>query len=220
MTVAFHFLNGHSFSAFIFLFFLLVLVYSHPVSLGFNPLLFSLPSHRTSFYCVSILRSLGAHLVMVLSPAPGSRLNAADDGLIPAENAHHSQAYITGQDLGPPSAARPDKVSARTLRIRGLAPDTNEDIENALRMFLVDKLERQGAVGDLTIVPSCDPNDRNLEALVDFYPKIPKFLLDSTGKMPERAVCRFNGRKIEFDGHFHGFTQLFNTEPPNQANAE
>ena len=74
----------------------------------------------------------------------------------------------------------------RTVRVRGLPPGDREEVEALLEKLTDGKLGPRERWPRATVVPSCDPNDRFLDALLDFDDgKLPSFLSALKSRSPE-----------------------------------
>ncbi len=109
------------------------------------------------------------------------------------------------------------------FRARGLAAAELDKAEDSLRATIDEHLsdqDRQTIETQITIVPSCDDDDM-LVALVHFRGGIPGFLSDLTANpLGDTQVEVKDADDISFDRHFHGFTQLYETQAKSAITAE
>ena len=110
-----------------------------------------------------------------------------------------------------------------TVRIRGLSFRDRAIAEDTIRKVIderIDPLDQDNTYG-ISILPSCDHPDE-LVSLVDFKHGLPEFLsqlrTNSLGSWPV-SVNNLD-EDLEFDIHFHGFTQLYVPDASRQISCE
>jgi protein SERAC1 len=117
----------------------------------------------------------------------------------------------------------PPSSRATVFRVRGLLAGDLDKAEDSLIATIDEHLsdkDRQTIETQITIVPTCD-DEKTLTALVDFGGGIPDFLSELTANpLGEWQVEMKDADDISFDRHFHGFTQLYNTEEKGTITAE
>ena len=117
----------------------------------------------------------------------------------------------------------PPSRRATVFRVRGLSEGDLGKAGDLLRATIGEHLsdnERQTIETHITVVPSCD-NEKTLVALVDFRGGTPDFLSELTANpLGDWQVEMKGADDISFDRHFHGFTQLYNTQAKSAITAE
>ena len=108
-----------------------------------------------------------------------------------------------------------------TVRVQGLAPGDYEDKASELCDLFLDEQMQGDELPVITILPACDPRERRLTALLDYKRgRLPGFLEGLSKDRYKRETYNLNGQRLNFDVHFHGFTQICGTSPPSSAVAE
>ena len=136
------------------------------------------------------------------------RQRSQDDSVQPDT----SQADVTG--------GRTPELKPRTIRVRGLPDWDRNELWFALNDFIQSKLGDNEYTPDMTFIPSCNPKEKLLDALLDFWIGLPKFLAALEGRSPKQVELKFYDVWITFDSEFYGFTQLYNVGRPSEVVAE
>ena len=110
------------------------------------------------------------------------------------------------------------------FRVTGL-PDNqpNDELAARLKSFTLENLreeERPGILPRIDLVPSCHEHDHGKTALMDFVAGVPQFLSLLIENPLGSYQMEMDDTVINFDRHFHGFTQLYATEPGQTVSAE
>ena len=114
------------------------------------------------------------------------------------------------------------------FRVTGLLDNGAEQAKSLLVAVIEKQLseeEKRTLKIEITIIPSCNSNNNNgqrLIALVDFKGGVPNFLSGLVKDQLREWQVEIDdtGEDISFDCHFHGFTQLYNTQPSRAVTAE
>ncbi|KAH0551496.1 hypothetical protein GP486_007289 [Trichoglossum hirsutum] len=122
----------------------------------------------------------------------------------------------------------PTASGPTVFRITGLPDSSTEQAESLLIAVIKEQLseeEKQTLKIEITIIPSCNSSNNNgqkLVALVDFKRGIPNFLSGLVKNQLREWQVEIDdtGEDISFDCHFHGFTQLYNTQPSQTITAD
>ena len=130
--------------------------------------------------------------------------------------------------LGTMAAASSNRQPSRqnggkliTVRVQGLAPGDYEDKASELCNLFLNEQTQGDELPVITILPACDPRERRLTALLDYGTgRLPRFLERLGRDRYKRETYNLNGQRLNFDVHFHGFTQICGTLPPSSAVAE
>ena len=112
----------------------------------------------------------------------------------------------------------PDKHLV-VYRIRGLPPHCTEDEAREVIETLLDDDEKDVLHHRLSLIPSCYHGDDTCGALLTTVTS-PRFLaeLDKNPLIDWPVESRYGD--LNFDRHFHGFTQLYQTERDREITAE
>ena len=147
-------------------------------------------------------------------------IHALDHGLILVDGHWEKLSTEQAPQLSISSSSE-NALRKRTIRVRGLPAGDHKEVATRLEKFLDSKRQAGEYSLMVTIVPSCDPKERELDALLDLTDgKLPAFLSALASKTPETIEERMDGHPIAFDAHFHGFTQLYSTRGSSPATAE
>jgi hypothetical protein len=98
-----------------------------------------------------------------------------------------------------------------------------EEVESALRKVILDNLtkeEQQKQQHHISVLPSCDPDDRTCVALVEFKDGVPNFLSSLIQKPLADWQVEMRDTDMTFDRHFFGFTQLYIPRGGHSVSAE
>lgn len=110
------------------------------------------------------------------------------------------------------------------FRVTGLPSDqTDHQLAARLSSVIDEKLqeeEKPRIKVKVVLAPSCQKDDRSSIALVDFEGGIPQFLNRLNQDPLGDWQMEMGDTDINFDRHFHGFTQLYTTEPEEAVSAE
>jgi len=106
------------------------------------------------------------------------------------------------------------KTKMLTFRARNIPKEYGEnDLKEALRHEFTDE-EQVNIVPLTSLVPSCRPQSRTQDALLQFHPKTPAFLhameKDKTGATERHILV--GDHVISIDLNFFGLTQV--SDPP------
>ena len=108
-----------------------------------------------------------------------------------------------------------------TVRVQGIAPGDYGEKAVALSDFFIHNYTQGDRLPVVTILPSCDPRERRLIALLDFDTgKLPRVLERLAKDRYGRETYVVDGQRLSFDVHFHGFTTICDVPPPGLAVAE
>lgn len=108
----------------------------------------------------------------------------------------------------------------RVTGLSALQPDGN--LHDALKACIDDNLEedeRPKITATVAIVPSCYYTEEKI-ALVGFLGGVPMFLSELINNHLADWQVEMGDSDINFDQHFHGFTQLYVPKPDLSITAE
>jgi protein SERAC1 len=115
-------------------------------------------------------------------------------------------------------------TGAIVFRVTGLpSHQTDDELTARLKSFITENLqeeERLGIYPKIGLVPSCHEHGHGPTALVDFVAGIPCFLSHLIENPLGDWPMEMDDHDINFDRHFHGFTQLYATEPGAAVTAD
>ena len=118
---------------------------------------------------------------------------------------------------------RPRQPRRTVLRAQGLPAIGSAAAEELLRKIIDERREvtEQEITSNITIVPSCF-DEKELTALLDFPRGLPGFLkrLHDNPLSSVQLTTDASSDDLSFDAHFHGFTQLYETDPLQPIAAE
>lgn len=104
---------------------------------------------------------------------------------------------------------------SKIFRVTGLET-AQPDVLDTLKATILDNLleqERSRIQVVTAILPSCYDDEREKVALVEFRGGVPSFLSKLEANPLQDLQVEMGGTDINFDLHFHGFTQLYVPEP-------
>lgn len=118
--------------------------------------------------------------------------------------------------------------SARTstvFRVTGLpATQPENELDTSLKDAIYSELlgeEKLGIQISTVILPSCNDEENERVALVDFRGGVPKFLSQlMVDPLGDWQIEMGEDTDINFDRHFFGFTQLYAPQPDVPISAE
>jgi hypothetical protein len=115
-------------------------------------------------------------------------------------------------------------TGATVFRVTGLPSDqTDEELDSSLKSFIDENLqqeERSVIFSKVDLVPSCHNDGQRSIALVEFVWGVPQFLSPLMKNPLADWPMVMGDTDINFNRHFHGFTQLYATETGEAVNAE
>lgn len=111
-----------------------------------------------------------------------------------------------------------------TFRVSGLpVSEPDERLKTRLTATITDNLTEQETSTlsvNVTVVPSCYTEEERA-ALVDFGGGVPAFLSELAEKpLSDWQIELDENTDVNFDQHFHGFTQLYTPAPDTPVTAE
>jgi hypothetical protein len=116
------------------------------------------------------------------------------------------------------------KTKNLVFRVSGLpASQPDDELKAALVAAIKDHLsvEEQSALDvRAAIVPSCYDHDGERVALVEFRGEVPAFLSALTADPLASWQVEMGDADVNFDRHFHGFTQLYTSKADTPVTAE
>jgi hypothetical protein len=115
-------------------------------------------------------------------------------------------------------------TGATVFRVTGLPSDqTDDELDVRLKSSIDKNLreeERPAISSKVDLVPSCHNDGQRSIALVEFVGGVPQFLSPLMKNPLGDWPMVMDDTDINFDRHFHGFTQLYATETGEAVNAE
>ena len=116
------------------------------------------------------------------------------------------------------------RTKGRVFRVTGLLASQPDDrliklLEVAISNHLSEQ-EQSETLFSTAIVPSCDDNEPERVALVEFHNGVPKFLSELEANPLETHPVVMGDTDINFDCHFFGFTQLYTPKPDTPVTAD
>jgi protein SERAC1 len=115
-------------------------------------------------------------------------------------------------------------ASATVFRVTGLPTNqTDDELTARLKSFIDENLqekERSGCPPSVDLVPSCPEYNHGPTALVEFVDGVPQFLSHLIKNPLGDWQMEMDDNDVNFDRHFHGFTQLYASEPVEAVTAE
>lgn len=116
------------------------------------------------------------------------------------------------------------RKKSHIFRVTGLSRDQSDEVlESTLKDTLLENFtteERSQIRAEVAILPSCYDSIQERVALVQFRDSIPHFLDDLIAKPLGDWQVEMGDNDINFDCHFHGFTQLYTPTEEDSVVAE